>query len=69
MEQVEVETIQPHQYRQKDRIVGERYPADGIHVNLLETLKWARRISQNTEPAPESQPKPAARARMKANKK
>jgi hypothetical protein len=41
---VEVEAIAPHQYRQQDRIIGEKYQADAVHVSLLELLKWARPV-------------------------
>lgn len=42
MQTVEVEAINPHQYRQQDRIIGEQYQAEAIHVPLLTLLKWVR---------------------------
>jgi len=45
----EVETITPHQYRQKDRDIGEKYQAEVVHLPLLEFMKWARRVEANPE--------------------
>jgi hypothetical protein len=42
---VEVEAIAAHQYRQQDRVIGEKYQADAVHVSLLELLKWARPVN------------------------
>jgi hypothetical protein len=44
MQTVEVETINPHQYRQQDRIVGEKYQAESIHLPLLILAKWVKPI-------------------------
>ena len=49
---IEVITTIAHQYRQKGRVVGEKYEADDIHVSLLKTLKWAKPVQVNAEEKP-----------------
>ena len=49
---MEVITIAPHQYRQKDRQVGEIYEADDVNVSLLETLKFVKPAPIKTEAEP-----------------
>lgn len=50
MQTVEVETISPHQYRQRDRVVGERYQIEPIHLPLLITLKWVKPVKVEVVP-------------------
>ncbi len=49
METIEVEAISPHQYRQKDRGIGERYQAEAIHLPLLEILKWVKPVEARAQ--------------------
>lgn len=46
MDTVQVETINPHQYRQKERVVGERYDADAVHLPLIKFMKWAKPVEE-----------------------
>lgn len=68
MDTVQVETINPHQYRQKERTIGERYDADAVHLPLIKFMQWAKPVDAKpvTEELSAQGPKP--KQQFKRNK-